>query len=95
VENKKIKISSWKGTVISDLLKQIQELKAQLAGTSGTSTAHRHEIPLQEQLNYQQLPAKPSDNFGLLLPVVGISLIIGSLFTFIYLKRKQKVVKYE
>jgi hypothetical protein len=75
-------------------LKQIQELKAQLAGTNGTSSTHRHEIPLQQQVNYQQLPTKPSNNFGLLVPIAGICLIIGSLFTFIYLKRK-KSVNYE
>ena len=95
VDNKKIKISSWKGSVITDLLKTIQQLKAQLAGTSGTNTTHHYEIPLQQQVNYQQLPAKPTNNFGLLIPIVGIFLIIGSLFTFIYLKRKQKTVNYE
>ena len=92
VENKQIKISSWKGTVITDLLKQIQELKTQLAGTN---TTHHHEIPLQQQVNYQQSSAKPSNNFGLLISVISGSLLIGSLFTFIYLKRKQKPVNYE
>ena len=95
VESKKIKISSWKGSIITDLLKTIQQLKAQLAGTRGVNTTHRHEIPLQQQVNYQQLPAKPSNNFGLLVPIVGISLIVGSLFTFIYLKNKKKTAKYE
>ena len=49
---------SLKGAVITNLLKQIQELKAQLAETSGTSTTHRHEIPLQQQINNQHIIGK-------------------------------------
>jgi hypothetical protein len=92
VEKKKIKISSWKGSVITDLLKIIQKLKEN--NTSRSQTYSQNSQQLSEP-NKQQLPEKPTNNFGLLIPLVGISLITGSLFTYFLLKSQKKPAKYE
>jgi hypothetical protein len=90
VANKKIRMSSWKGTLTLDLLKTFKNLKEQLASTGAN---YRREIPLQNQMNTNK--QQPRNNFGLLIPVVGISLIIGSFFTYFLLKSQKKPAKYE
>ena len=79
-----------------DLLTTIQRLKAQLAGTSTNNQHNSHNHQTQhQQINNQSLSAKPSNNLGLIIPIISGSLLIGSLFTYFYLKSKKKPVKYE
>jgi len=92
IESKQIKINTWKGTLTLDLLKALQELKVKESSSNSNNNGSNSQFNQQDISADYKLTEKPNqgnNNLLLILIIVG-SLLIGSLFTYLFLKSKQK-----
>src|SRR6185312_293386 len=90
IENKQVKINTRKGTLTLDLLKAIQELKVKESSSNsnnGSNSQSQQNISVDYKLT--ERPNKDNNNLLLLIPVITGSLLVGSLFTYLFLRRKK------
>ena len=97
IKDKKIKVNSWKGTILMDLLEYAQRL-----ASSGSSTHHSHMVALKTIIQQekpktkpilkteQSSQAKPPSPNNTFYFVAGLVLIVGAVLVIGYWLGKSK-----
>src|SRR5205814_7953304 len=84
IEQKEIKINTWRGTIALDLLKALHELKVKENNNNNQNLqSNQQNITADCQAAVKPNQLNNNNNLLLLLPVIAGSCLVGSLFTYL------------